>query len=337
LTFDLRFAEGWMMNDAPHATRHSATAFALATLTWIWIALAWLGSTDDAAARTLAVGPHRLLKTPSQAAALAADGDRVEIDPGTYVDCAVWRASRLTIEATGPGVVLARRVCAERGIFITVGRNISIRGLTFLRARGRFHNAAGILAVGDDLTVTRSRFFDNENGILAGGSANSVLHVTDSVFHGNGACEGACAHAIYAGGPIRLLDVEHCHFSDTHLGHHVKSRARNTILIGNRIEDGPTGNASYLIELPNGGNALIAGNVLQKGPHSDNPEVAISIGVEGVSNPTAVLIIRNNRFTNDLPTGTVFVRNGTTVPAELQGNVLVGNVVALQGPGVVVR
>jgi hypothetical protein len=287
------------------------------------------------AARVLSVGPQRILKVPSQAATVAGDGDQVEIDPGTYADCAVWKASRLTIEATGPGVVLAGKVCADKGIFITLGDDITVRGVTFAGARGRFHNTAGIRAFGDNLTVEASRFFDNENGILAGGSPSSVLRVTASEFHGNGSCQGACAHAIYAGQPIALLDVERCSFLDTHFGHHVKSRARTTMVIGSRIEDGADGNSSYLIELPNGGNGLIQDNVLQKGRHSDNPAAAISIGVEGVSNPTAVLIIRDNRFVSDLPDPTLFVRNSSAVAAELGGNVLEGKVVALDGPGTV--
>jgi nitrous oxidase accessory protein NosD len=292
-------------------------------------------ATHDAKARDLTVGAARVLKLPSQAATVALAGDTIRIDPGTYADCAVWRASRLTIEAAGSDVVLTGPICFDQGIFITVGHDITVRGLTFAGARGRYHNAAGIRGAGDNLTVEDSRFLDNENGILAGGSPDSVLRVLDSEFRGNGSCEGACAHGVYAGQPMALLDVERCRFSDTHFGHHIKSRARATRVIGNRITDGAEGNSSYLIELPNGGDALIQDNVLQKGPHSDNPGVVISIGIEGVTNPTRSLVIRANRFTSDLSKPTLFVRNSTTTAADLEGNVLTGQVVPLQGPGVV--
>lgn len=319
------------MNDVRFAaSRHSAVSFAIATLAFLCGLLPGAGPSS---ARILSVGPQHLLRVPSQAATVASNGDRIEIDPGTYADCALWRASHLTIEATGPGVVLAGRVCAESGIFIIYGSETTVRGLTFAGAHGRFHTAAGLRVYGDNLTVEASRFLNNENGILAGGTPNSVLRVVASEFRGNGSCEGACAHAIYAGRPLALLDVERCVFADTHFGHHVKSRARSTLVIGSRIEDGPAGNSSYLIELPNGGNGLIQDNVLQKGPHSDNPDVVISIGVEGVSNPTDVLIIRDNRLRSDLPGPTLFVRNSTATPAQLRGNVLEGNVVALEGPG----
>lgn len=279
-----------------------------------------------AAARELWVGPTRALKVPAQAATVATDGDVVRIDPGTYADCAIWTASRLVIEATGPGVLIAGKSCAEKGIFITLGHDITIRGITFADASVVWHNGAGIRASGDNLTVEHSRFLNNENGILAGGSANSVLRITDSTFVGNGACIAACAHGVYAGAPIYLLDVERCVFLNTRTAHHIKSRARNTVVRDSRIEDGPDGTASYLIDVPDGGNVLIQGNTMEKGAASENPAVAISIGEEHAGNPTDVLIVRDNAFHSDLPARTAFVRNSTATPVELEGNAISGDV-----------
>lgn len=279
-----------------------------------------------AAARELAVGPTRVLKVPSQAATVATNGDVVRIDPGTYADCAIWRASRLVIEATGPGVLIAGKTCAGAGIFITLGADITIRGLTFANATVVWRNGAGIRAAGDNLTVEHSRFLHNENGILAGGGPTSVLRITDSTFIGNGTCIEACAHGVYAGAPIALLEIDRCVFLDTRTAHHIKSRARNTVIRDSRIEDGADGTASYLIDIPNGGNVLIKGNTMGKGPHSENPAVAVAIGEEGVTNPTTVLIVHDNSFRNDLPKRTTFVRDGTSVPVELVGNRFKGDV-----------
>ena len=281
---------------------------------------------SPAAARQLQVGPHRALKLPSQAAAIAANGDVIRIDPGTYADCATWNAARLLIEATGPGVLLAGKTCAEKGIFITQGDDITIRGITFADASVAWHNGAGIRAAGDNLTVEHSRFLRNENGILAGGSPDSVLRISDSTFIGNGSCIAACAHGVYAGARIGLLDIEHCLFLNTRIAHHIKSRALNTVIRNSRIQDGPYGTASYLIDLPDGGNALIQGNIMEKGAHSDNPAVAISIGEESTTNPTSVLIVRDNVFHSDVPARTAFVRNSTSTPVALIGNTLTGDV-----------
>ena len=104
-----------------------------------------------------------------------------------------------------------------------------------------------------------------------------------------------------------------------------------------RIEDGPTGTSSYLIELPNGGEAEIVNNRLTKGSRSDNRDAAISFGTENNSNPTGRLDIRGNRFSNELLERVIFVRNGTATPAMLKGNTIVGPAVALTGPGRVER
>lgn len=337
LTYRDPSADACVMIDAkPDAKRHSAIAFVLATLARISLMAALLASEifggGTANARVISVGPGQLLNIPSQAATVAQDGDHILIHPATYRDCAVWRAARLTIEAAGPGVTIGDKVCAGRGIFVTVGHDITIRGITLVHARTQYHTGAGIFAFGDNLTVEDSRFLDNENGILAGGSAESRVHIRNSEFRGNGSCEGACAHAVYAGAPIALLDIEHCRFRDTRTAHHVKSRARTTMVVDNDIADEDTGTASYLIETPNGGNLLVQGNVLQKGARSSNPAAAISIGVEGVTNPTNVLIVRDNRFVSDLPEPTIFVRNSTRVTVDLAGNQLSGKVIPQYKP-----
>jgi hypothetical protein len=282
--------------------------------------------------RVLQVGPSRILKLPSQASTVAMNGDTVRIDPGLYADCAVWVASGLAIEASAPGVVLAGKTCSDLGIFVVMGNNVTVRGLTFAEASATWHNGAGIRAFGDDLTVENSRFIHNENGILAGGGPGSVLRVTGSEFIGNGACIEACAHGVYAGAPIYLLDIEHCLFLDTRVAHSIKSRARNTVVRFSRIEDGPTGTSSYLIETPVGGNLLVQGNVMQKGPNSGNPGVAISIGAEGIRNATDVLIVRDNTFRSDLAEPTVFVRDGSATAVDLRDNTVAGNVEMLAGP-----
>jgi hypothetical protein len=229
--------------------------------------------------------------------------------------------------------VLRGKTCQDKAIFITAGNDITVRRITFAAARVIYHNGAGIRAEGANLTVEDSRFLDNENGILAGGPPSSVVRIIGSTFRGNGSCEGACAHGLYVGFAIAALVVQGCSFTDTRIAHHIKSRARTTIIVGNRIEDGAGGTSSYLINVPNGGNVLIQGNLLQKGRRSDNPAAAISIGEEGASNPAETIIIRGNRFTSDLPEPTIFVRNSATTAAALADNTLIGRVVPVQGAG----
>jgi hypothetical protein len=298
----------------------------------LWLAAA--AFCHPAIARTLLVGPLRDLTTPSAASWVAADGDTILIDPGSYADCAVWRASHLTIAAAGPGVILRDRVCQQKAIFVTPGDDLTIRGITFTGARAPAHNGAGIRAEGHDLTIIDSHFIDNENGILAASVADSTIRVLDSEFRDNGVCAQQCAHGIYIG-RIALLDVERSFFVEQHIGHHIKSRALQTMLIDDTIIDGPDGTSSYLVDLPNGGDLLLRGCVMEKGPNSDNPRVALAIGEEGVTNLTRRIAVLDNQFRNDLEQPTIFVRNGTQVPAELVGNRISGHVVVLDGPGTV--
>jgi hypothetical protein len=293
-------------------------------------------ATGGSGGRTLDVGPSRVLKLPSQAARAAREGDTVLIDPGEYDDCAVWRANRLTIAARAPGVVFVGKTCQGKAIFVINGNDVTVRGITFTHAAVAEHNGAGVRAEGSNLTVEGSRFIDNEEGILAGSAPHSTIRIINSEFRGNGTCAAACAHGLYVGA-IALLDVEDSHFTDTREGHDIKSRALRTVLRGNDISDGPAGHSSYLVDVPNGGDLLMEHNTLSKGPHTDNETTAVSIGAEGVRNPTDSLVIRDNSFTNLLLKPTDFVHNLTQTGAELIGNRLVGMVVPLQGLGTVVK
>ena len=287
---------------------------------------------DIAANRTLLVGPGHALKLPSEAARIARDGDTVLIDPGSYDDCAIWRQNQLTIAASGPGVVFSDKTCGGKAIFVIDGTDVTVRGITFMHAVVRDHNGAGIRLHDGNLLVDHDRFIDNEEGILGGETQRSTVRVVDSEFRGNGNCIGECAHGLYVG-RIALLDVEHSRFTDTHEGHDIKSRALRTVLRGNDISDGPTGHASYLVDISNGGDVLMEHNTFSKGPHTDNDTTAISIGAEKGRNPTRSLVIRDNIFTNLLPKPTAFVTNHTDTPVELANNKFVGKVVPLVGPG----
>ena len=65
-------------------------------------------------AATLKVGPNQTYKAPSAAAAVAKNGDHIEIEPGQYFDCAVWNADNLVIEGTGPASSSPTRPAWER-------------------------------------------------------------------------------------------------------------------------------------------------------------------------------------------------------------------------------
>ena len=284
-------------------------------------------------ARTLEVGPGKAFALPSEAARAVRDGDVVQIAPGNYVDCAVWTGNGLTIEATGPDVILSDKSCDGKGIFVINGNDVIVRGITFQRAAVPTNNGAGIRAQGGNLTIEHSAFFENQMGVLATGSPAGTIIVRDSLFARNGCypqCpEGRSMHALYVGRPMALLRVERSEFTEQHRGHYVKSRALRSEILDNVIHDGDGGTGSYLIDIPDGGTLIARGNRLEKGPNAENQEVTIAIGEESQKNATPEILIENNIFNNRDIAPTIFVWNFTKTEPSLRENMFQGEVVPL--------
>ncbi len=281
----------------------------------------------------LEVGPGKPYALPSQAIAAASPGDTIDIAPGTYQDCAAWNKDNLTVQGSGDGTVITTTICQGAGILVDNAPNATVRNLTLSGASSSEGNGSGIRANGLHLTIDACTFRDNQDGVLTANNPEAVLVIRNSVFERNGAClpNKGCAHGVYAG-HIGLLHIENSWFSANKVGHHIKSRARRTELIGNTIEDGSDGTSSYLVNLPNGGALVMTGNKLEKGPMSQNPTAAVSIGEEGGNRPAAEMLIAGNVFRNDgVPT--VFVRNRTKQPVRLRDNQVEGPAQLLTGPG----
>ncbi len=96
-------------------------------------------------------------------------------------------------------------------------------------------------------------------------------------------------------------------FERGYRGHLIKSRARRNDIRDNHIVDGPDGEASYEIDLPNGGIAHITGNTIGQSAKTQNP-VLISYGAEGNVWPENELILRNNTLINEYRPAGWFLR-----------------------------
>ena len=316
--------------NAKFIDREAVFSFAASFLTVVLLLTVSPEPSPAAEHRILHVGPGLTLNSPSDAAAVVNPGDTIEIAAGKYDDCAVWPnwAPAITIRSAGDGpVVITGTTCEEKALFVIKADDVVIQGITFEGAKAFFHNGAGIRAEGRNLTVESAIFLDNEEGILAAPQPSGTIIIRDSFFQGNGNCDvpAGCAHAVYVNTLDRLV-VENSTFIGQHIGHHIKSRALHTELVGDSIVDGPNGTASYLVDIPNGGALIMRNNILEKGPKSDNPAAAVSIGEEGTTNATPEILIEGNRFTNDNLQGTAFVRNLTGTPAVLRENILGGSV-----------
>src|SRR6185369_10481745 len=260
-----------------------------------------------ARADTVLVGPQHALKTPSEAATFARDGDVVEIEPGIYYgDAAVWTQNRLTIRARGGRAHLrADGAHAEgKAIWVIKGSGTTIANIEFSGAKVADRNGAGIRREGAGLTVRDSYFHDNESGILASGTLESDIVVEHSEFARNGTGGGA-SHNLYIG-TVRSFTLRYSYSHHAIVGHNVKSRAIKNYILYNRIADEQDGRASYAIDLPDGGLSFVMGNLIQQGPENDNRTV-VAYGAEGYKNLLNELYFVSNTLVNDDPKGGRFV------------------------------
>lgn len=276
----------------------------------------------ERAPRTWEVGPGRSLTTPSQAAAVARDGDTVLIDAGTYAgDVATWTQDDLTLRGVGGRAHLRAdgRDAQGKAIWVIAGDRTTVDRIELSGAAVPDQNGAGIRQEGTDLTVTRSWFHHNQNGILTGADPASDIVIERSRFFSNGGGDGY-THNLYVG-EVRSLTVTGSWLSDAAVGHELKSRAATNTIVGNRISDGDA-TASYSIDLPNGGRSLVAGNVVVQGPNSENSAL-VSYGAEGFTHSSRTLWVVHNTFVNRRTSGT-FVSLAAGSRARLHNNLLVG-------------
>ncbi len=282
-------------------------------------------------AATYRVGPDREFKRPSEVSGLVKDGDVIEIDAGEYRrDVTVWRQDNLTlIGVDGRAHLIADGAHAEgKAIWVIKGRNTTVENIEFSGARVPDRNGAGIRQEGTNLRVIKCYFHHNENGILAGGNKDSEILITNSQFAHNGSGDGL-THNIYIG-RIAKLTVSKSYIHHARIGHQIKSRARETIIEYNRIMDEETGNSSYIIDVPNGGVAIIVGNLLQQGPMTDNWAM-ISYGAEGSGSRAGALYVVNNTLVNDRRDGIFVDASRAREPARIMNNIYVGTGTFVKG------
>lgn len=260
-------------------------------------------------AATLRVGAGEQITRIADAARLAKDGDTVEMLPGEYRgDVAVWQQKQLVIRGIGKRPVLIADGKSAEGKAIWVIRNgdFRIENIEFRGSRVPAGNGAGIRFERGKLAISNCAFIDNQNGILSGNDPDSELAIDNSRFADAPRQMHSLPHLLYVGG-IAKFTLTGSRFENGYRGHLIKSRARQSTIRDNHIVDGPDGEASYEIDLPNGGIAHITGNTVGQSAQTQNP-VLISYGAEGSAWPDNALILRNNTLISDTLPGGWFLR-----------------------------
>lgn len=260
------------------------------------------------AGRILRVGPGEAIGTIAEAARLAQDGDTVEIVAGDYRgDVAVWTQQRLVIRGVGGHARLHAdgRSAEGKAIWVIRHGEFEVSGIDFIGARVDDRNGAGIRFESGHLSVRDCLFWGNEAGILTANTPGARLDIEASEFAYNGDGQGM-SHHVYVG-DIASFHVSGSYFHHGNVGHLIKSRATINDIRYNRITDEPGGRASYEVDLPNGGLAVLVGNVIEQGREGENSTL-ISYGQEGYKATENRLFLMSNTLVNDHPYGGAFLR-----------------------------
>ncbi|MDY0073888.1 MAG: hypothetical protein RBR77_14740 [Thauera sp.] len=271
-----------------------------------------------AQAATWLVGPDTPYPRISDVCRQARDGDTIDILPGEYrADVCVWRQKQLTLRGIGerPVLIADGKIAEGKAIWVMRNGNFLVDNIEFRGARAKGGNGAGIRHEHGHLEVRNSHFIDNQMGLLTANFDDTELIVRDSLFANAPRQQSPLPHLLYVG-RIKRFEISGSRFHQGHYGHLIKSRARRNDIRYNLLYDSAGGEASYEIDLPNGGHSVIIGNIIGQSASTQNPAV-IAYGAEGPIWPDSALYLAHNTLLSDRLSGTWFLRTFTDkLPAD---------------------
>jgi hypothetical protein len=209
------------------------------------------------------------------------------------------------VDIAGSGTRLIAAGIDGKGILI-VNADTTIDDVALSGAKVSDGNGAAIRHQAGNVRLTRVRLHHNENGVLGPARDSPFsLEMDDCDVYMNGTGTGQ-THGVYIGRIDRFV-CTNSRFSGTRIGHHIKSRARTTIIQGCAIGTDLVGNESYNVDIPVGGDALVTDCTMLQGPRTDN-RVMLNYGTESGPYPGGSL--RIHRCTFESTAGGVGIRNG---------------------------
>ena len=220
----------------------------------------------------------------------------VVIAPGTYTECAIQQAGRITFKAAVPGkVIFDGGTCEGKAALVLRGGGSVVDGIVFRNMRVDDGNGAGIRIEIGDLTVTNSMFLDSQEGILGATDQPATVRIDRSTFSGLGQCDETpdCAHSIYLANSGRVT-ITNSRFERGRGGHYVKLRSPDVEIAGNSFDDTQGHKTNYMIDLPEGARGRIDGNVFVQGRDKENWSGMIVVAAEQRKYRSAGLAIDGN-------------------------------------------
>ena len=246
----------------------------------------------------LLAGPEGSAMSLEMALAKAKDGDTIELLPGEYRGALVLEQRRLTLRGMAGGkpplITGDGKPVAAHALWTVRGGQVTLQHLEFRGARSTAGSGAGVRHEGGELLVRDCQFFDNEHGLLSSNDDKAQLRIESSVFGLAPKVVGGLHHLLNVG-RIASFHVSGSRFQQGFEGHLIKSRARETLISYNFIHDSRRGDASYEIDIANGGMATVIGNIIGQGANSQNP-VMLAYASEDRAWDRNELVVSHNTF-----------------------------------------
>ncbi len=267
---------------------------------------------------------------PSQAVAVAADRQIIDVQAADYNDCIVITQNHLTIRGLNGRAHLHGKVCLDKGVIVTEGSDTILENLEISDYANSSQNAAGIRhdASASNLIAKNLYFHDGEFGFLGSNVSTTDNLVFDGcIFDKVGLLrdDGEISVPIFTSASARLL-IRNSKITNTPGGaSNIKSRAEQTVIDCSVIAT-QNGSDSYAVDLYSSPNVIIENSVIEHGSSAQNGTL-IAYGTSGSLPATDNRIsIVNNVFLNDLPNGT-FVRinqASNLLSLDISGNTWIG-------------
>src|SRR5258706_7229885 len=151
------------------------------------VALTLLG--QSLSARTLKVSATGPYHSPSEAAAIAQNGDSITIsnNGSPYQDAATWTQSNITIVGFG-GIVTVRDVATPNGkaAWVVTGSNVTIVNIEFHFEEAIGSAGAGVYFQGTNLTLRDCYIHECLDGLFTTDNPASHIRIENCEFFYNG-------------------------------------------------------------------------------------------------------------------------------------------------------
>jgi hypothetical protein len=243
----------------------------------------------------------------------------IRIAPGTYRQCAVQSAGRISyVAAEAGGAIFDQSICEDQAALILRGESARIDGAIFQNYRGEAGQPYHAIAwQSGSLSVVNSLFRASDGAIISGDEAGSTLTISQSSFADAGLHIGRAAK-------FRMTTTTLANAA-------LRAEAVRVEWDDNIFEDAEITTAS-MIALPKGGTGRIEHNQFR--PHAARPSDAplISVALEGRGPMARSLVVKDNHaaFAQGASGHALFVGDGSADGVSVGANELGTGITAYQ-------